>query len=220
MVASGHGGPVTIRPASARPSTCASNAGRRLRRRRRRGRDDRGGSTPSPVAATGASIPTRPAIPPSPPAPPARAPRPMRRPRPVHAGHAHRQRLHRGVHATREIREEARRRVLPGRHQPHQGWSWHRHGLLADLRRRRSWIRARPAIPHCTGVAGACPTTSYRPAGLRRPASWCPATPVRRCASAIRSSSSPEGLDGCCPPGATHAVDSDCATACGNGVIE
>jgi hypothetical protein len=26
--------------------------------------------------------------------------------------------------------------------------------------------------------------------------------------------------DGCCPPGATHAVDEDCATACGNGVRE
>jgi len=27
-------------------------------------------------------------------------------------------------------------------------------------------------------------------------------------------------MDGCCPPGATHSVDEDCATACGNGVID
>ncbi len=72
------------------------------------------------------------------------------------------------------------------------------------------------------GVAGACPITSDCTPGaacatsLLVSAGTCSAVCVRYPIVAQSGKDS----DGCCPPGATNAVDEDCATACGNGLIE
>ena len=119
----------------------------------------------------------------------------LRRPHSLHEGHAHRQRLHREVRARRRPGDPstaARRRVLPGRHQPRrQGHDHGRgHRLLADLRRRRRGCGRdlRHGIP--PGVPAPARPGDPR-LRLRRRQAGVRSTPARRCVSATRSSSRP-----------------------------
>ena len=211
-IASGHGGPITLGPGSARPSTCGSTAAASLRRRRRSAAAATAARRrPARAAATGASIRARPATPRSPPARPAPVRRRCDDHIPCTSDTPTGSELHRRVHCTRRFATcLPRRRLLPqaGRRatsirdcSPTCGNGVVDPGETCDLRH--------PAR-HRRRLPDRLPTACRAPPAPR--ACWSRPTPARRSASATRSSRRCTD-DGCCPPGATNAVDDDCPRA-------
>ena len=71
------------------------------------------------------------------------------------------------------------------------------------------------------GMVGACPTsTDCVPITCADPALISFGTCSAVCTYTPKVLPSGTTLDNCCPPGATYAVDHDCLASCGNGVVE
>jgi hypothetical protein len=70
------------------------------------------------------------------------------------------------------------------------------------------------------GVAGACPTHCIPSSACEYAKLVSGGTCSAVCVRYQIVEQTTTMLDGCCPPGATKAVDSDCAALCGNGVVD
>jgi cysteine-rich repeat protein len=70
------------------------------------------------------------------------------------------------------------------------------------------------------GMAGACPTESS--CNDNQPCTHDSLANAGTCTAACQNTPITQAIngDGCCPPGATHATDSDCPASCGNGVVD